>query len=108
MLDSRIKFDERYDSEDYHTTTLYFTAPKEMLKRFIPVNDYPEAVSMEISIEFPEEHIEANHADVCVSPTRLVVDGATEDYDWYDVDIPYDEIDELILLAEKAEKNRRD
>ena len=42
MLDKRIKFDERYDSEEYGTTTLYFIAPKEMLKKFIPTNDYPE------------------------------------------------------------------
>ena len=55
---------------------------------------------MEISIEFPTEHIESNYADVCVSPTREDENG-TEDYDWYDVDIPYDEIEELIKLAEK-------
>ena len=100
MLDKRIKFDERYDSEEYGTATLYFVAPKEMLKKFIPTNDYPEAISMEISIEFPTEHIEANYADICVSPTREYENG-TEDYDWYDVDIPYDEIEELIKLAEK-------
>lgn len=99
MLDKRIKFDERYDSEDYGTTTLYFIAPKEMLKEFIPTNDYPEAISMEISIEFPIDHIESNYADVCVSPTRENEDGI-EEYDWYDIDIPYDEIEELIKLAE--------
>ena len=99
MLDERIKFDERYDSEEYGTTTLYFIASKEMLKRFILTNDYPEAMSMEISIEFPTDHIETNYADVCVSPTRENENG-TEDYDWNYVDIPYDEIDELIKLAE--------
>ena len=45
MLDNRIKFDERYDSEDYGTTTLYFIAPKEMLKEFIPTKSYPDAIS---------------------------------------------------------------
>ena len=100
MLDERIKFDERHDSEECGTTILYFIAPKEMLKKFIPTNDYSEAISMEISIEFPTKHIEANYADVCVSPTREDENG-TEDYDWYDVDIPYDEIEELIKLAEK-------
>ena len=100
MLDKRIIFDERYDDADYETTTLYFIAPKDMLQKFIPTNDYPEAISMETSIEFPTEHIEANYADVCVSPTREDENG-TEDYDWYDVDIPYDEIEELIKLAEK-------
>lgn len=100
MIDKRIKFDERYDDEDYKTTTLYFIAPKEMLKTFIPTNDYPEAIAMEISIEFPTNHIEANYGDACVSPTREVDDG-TEDYDWYDVDLPYDEIEELIKIAIK-------
>ena len=99
MLDKKIKFDERYDNEEYGTTTLYFIAPKEMLKKLIPTNDYPEAISMEISIEFPTDHIEAKYADVCVSPTREDENGM-EDYDWYDVDIPYDEIEELIKLAE--------
>ena len=98
MIDKRIKFDERYDSEEYETTTLYFIAPKEMLKRFIPTNDYPEAVSMEISIEFPTGHIEANYADVCVSPIRQYED-TMEDYDWHDVSLPYDEIEELIKLS---------
>ena len=100
MIDRRIKFDERYDSDDYGTTTLYFIAPKEMLKKFIPTNDYPEAVSMEISVEFPTDYIEPAQAYVCVSPTREV-DGGTEEYDWYDIDLPYDEIEELIKLAEQ-------
>ena len=49
MLNNRIKFDERYDSEDYGTTTLYFIAPKEMLKEFIPTKYYPDAISILIS-----------------------------------------------------------
>lgn len=101
MLDSRIKFDERYDSEEYQTTTLYFIAPKEMLKSMM-VNNYPDAVSMEISIEFPTDHIEPRYADVCISPTRYVEEADSyEDYDWYDIDLPYDEIEELIRLAER-------
>ena len=99
MLYKRIKFDERYDSKEYGTTTLYFIAPKEMLKNFIPKNDYPEAISMEISIEFPTEHIESNYAYVCVSPTKEDENG-TVDYDWCDADISYDEIEELIKLSE--------
>ena len=107
MLDERIKFDERHDNEDYGTTTLYFIAPKEMLKEFIQTNDYPEVVSMEISIEFPTEHIEADYANVLVSPTREDENG-TEDYDWYDVDIPNDEIEGLIKLAKRSDSRYRD
>jgi hypothetical protein len=99
MLDKRIEFEERYDSEVYETTTLYFIAPKEMLKTTM-VKDYPEAISMEISIEFPMNHIEARYADVCVSPTNE----EGEDYDWYDIELPYDEIEALIELAKKSER----
>jgi len=102
MIDKRIKFDERYDDEDYKTTTLYFIAPKEMLKT-IMTNDYPDAVSMEISIEFPMGYIDATYADVCVSPTSYDKEtNSYYEYDWYYIDMPYNEINELILLAERS------
>lgn len=103
MLNKNIKLDEIVTMEENHTKTLYFTAPKEYLKRFIPANDYPEAISMEISLEFPENHIEARYADVCVSPTKEE-DECLVDYDWYDVELPYDEIEELICMAEASKK----
>ncbi|MDD6483999.1 MAG: hypothetical protein PUF72_05430 [Clostridiales bacterium] len=104
MLDNGIKFDERCVNKELDTTTFYFIAPKEMLKTFITAEDYPEAISMEISVELPTNHMESNDASVCVSPTRENEWGM-EDYDWYDVDLPYDEIDELISLAEKKTNN---
>ena len=92
MLDKRIVFEERYDCEEYGTTTLYFIAPKELL-----YNDYPEAVSAEICIECPMEHIEPAYAAVGISPT----DEDGSDYDWCDFDLPYDIIGRLIDLAHK-------
>ena len=97
MLDNRIKFDERYDDEDSGLTTLYFIAPKEMLTE--RGYDYSDAVSMEISIEFPLNVVVAEHAYVSISPTNA--DG--EDYDWNDIDLPYNEIVELITMAEKED-----
>lgn len=98
MLDKRIEFDERYDDEDYRTTTLYFIAPKEMLN-----GKYPEAESMEISIEFPTDHIEPAYASVEFSPTMYIKEEESYvDYDWYDVDLPCEEIEELINLATKS------
>lgn len=94
MLDTRIKFEERYDSEVYGTTTLYFIAPKELLN-----DDYPEAVSAEIMIECPTEHIEPAYAAVGISPT----DEDGSDYDWCDYDLPYEMIGELIDLANRYE-----
>ena len=102
MIDKRIVFEEKYDSEDYKTTTLYFTAPKELLKTTM-IKDYPEAAAMEISVEFPMNKLEAKYADVAVSPTRYIEeDDSYEDYDWYDIDLPYDEIEALINLAIKS------
>lgn len=95
MLDSRIKFDERYDDENSKLTTLYYIAAKEMLIEY--GYNYPEAVSMEISIEFPLNNLVAEHAYVSISPTNE--EGT--DYDWNDINLPYNEINELIKLAEQ-------
>lgn len=101
MIDKRIEFDECYDDGE-GTTTLYFIAPKELLQVTM-IKNYPEAVSMEISIELPTNNMEARYADVSVSPTRYVEeDDSYEDYDWYDISLPYDEIEELIDLARNS------
>lgn len=107
MLDSRIAFEERYNDEENETTTLYFIAPKELLNTFLPEENYPDAVSMEISIELPTRCLqngfisamEADCISVSISPTREC-EGGTEDYDWHDVEIPYNEIMELISLSQ--------
>lgn len=97
MLDKRIEFEERYDNEEHETTTLYFIAPKELLD-----GKYPEADRMEISVEFPTNHMEPAYASVAFSPSKHEAEeDAWTDYDWYDVDLPYDEIDALITLALK-------
>ena len=97
MIDKRIKFDEAWNKED-NETVLYFTAPKELLD-----GDYPDAVSMEISLEFPTDHAEAEYVLVSISPTAYVEeDDGYEDYDWQDVSMPYEDINELIELARAA------
>lgn len=97
LLEHRIEFEEKYESADYGTTTLYFKAPKELFNG-LRIGNFPDAVSMEISVEFPSNHIEAAYADVCVSPTNA--EGS--DYDWTDIDLPYEEINALIDLANKS------
>ena len=97
MLDNRIKLEDRYYNDEYGTTTLYFIAPKEMLN-----GKYPEATSMEISVEFPTEHPEANYASVMFSPTKYdEEEDVYTDYDWYDVDMPYEDIEALIALSKR-------
>ncbi len=89
MIDSRIQFDERYDNSEFNTTTLYFIAPVDLLD-----GKYPEAESMEISVEFPTDKPQEESADVMFSPTK---DGL--DYDWFRADISRGEIEELFALA---------
>ena len=108
MLDKRIKFDERYDSIENEETTLYFTAPATILKVLLPGKDYPDAVGTEISLEFPLNDVLAYTASVSVSPTRYVEKSDSfEDYDWNDIVLPEDEIEELIKLANSEPKPMR-
>lgn len=94
MLDKRIEFDEGWNRPD-GDTILFFTAPKEMLW-----GNYPEAVSMEISLEFPTDSAEPEYVDVSISPTRYIKeDDYYEDYDWRDISMSWVEIRELIELA---------
>lgn len=95
---SQVEFEDRYDSEGYGTTTLYFIAPKEWLE-----DTYPKAVHSEISVEYPFGFIpEANTATVMMSPTRKDDEGNSEDYDWFDIDLSLNDIEALISLAEKS------
>lgn len=97
MLDKRIKFDESYISEDHGTITLYFTGPKELLTEY-----YSDAEYAEISIECPKEYIDAKYSYVEISP--VMYDEKSKEYiyyDWRDIELPYEEIEELIKLAEE-------
>lgn len=97
MIDKRIQFDEGWNNED-NETVLYFIAPKELI-----LGDYPDAVSMEISVEFPTDHAYAEYATVEVSPTRYIEeDDYYEDYDWSDFSLSNEDIDALIELARQA------
>lgn len=98
MIDKRIKFYESFISEEDETITLYFTGPKELLG-----DNYPAAVSMEISIECPKDNICSACANVEISPTMYdkEADGYT-DYDWREILLPADEIEALIKLAKES------
>ena len=94
MIDKRMEFDEAWNKQNGETI-LFFTAPKEMLW-----GDYPEAVSMEISLEFETDNAEPEYVDVSVSPTRYIEeDDSYEDYDWRDISMSWSDIRELIALA---------
>lgn len=94
-MTEKAELEEIYVSEEYGTTTLYFDASKELLKHLS--EDYPEAVSSEISIEFPTGRQEASACIVMISPTNDM----GEDYDWCDFPLSSQFIEILFLIAKK-------
>ena len=98
MLDKRIVFEDEYVTEEYGTITYYFVGPKELLKEFMN-KEYPEVEAFTISVECPINKQEGRYAEVEMSP---VYEGS--DYDWSDIDLPYEEVDALIALAHKSRK----
>lgn len=98
MLNGKFEFDGAYHSEEYGTITLYFIVPKKMLG-----GQYPEAEHAELSIEFPENIIEAKEANVLISPTKYDEEyDCYVDYEWFDFALSYEEIEELIDLAKEC------
>ena len=98
-----IRYEEAYMDTEFDILTLYFTAPKE----FMGISKkYPDAVSTEISIEFPGNHVEPAFATAMISPTRGEGCGLY-DYEWSDIDFPYEMIDKMIAIyLENRPKNR--
>lgn len=87
------KFLERYVDDDYETVTLYFKAPK---------NTFKEMSKSKLSIEFPDDELDISEASVQVGP---MLDYGTVT-DWYDVKLTYEQIEELVDLALKTEKEQ--
>lgn len=95
-----VEFLEWYDDDEYDTTTLYFkTSP-----RFLAFTnqDHEEITCAEISLEFPRNMKSLKDTSVEISP---VLDG--ECFDWCDFCLPYEQIDILFSIAEKALKNSK-
>ena len=78
---SKIKFEEAYDNAQFEECTLYFIAPKDLVK-----DKYPEAEHYTISLELTTR-------TAMISPTKNGID-----YDWSDVELDNDTIDKLICL----------
>lgn len=99
LIGHNIAFDESYISAEDETVTYYFTADKSLIESLYP-GKYPEAAASEVSMELPISCYEANMASIMVSPT-LDCDGSATDYDWNSIDIPYEEVEELLALAKE-------
>lgn len=91
-----VELEEKYVSEEYETTILFFRGPKEMV-----IKDYPEAESTEISIEFPTSTPHSEYATVKIYYTK---DGLY--YDWCDKEFTEDDVEKLIAYGiEKGENH---
>lgn len=97
MDDDRIKFEERYDDDEYETTTFYFVGDKSLLMELVG-NKYSDAEGMTLSIECPTNSIDTCNASVEISPHKDI-DGVVTDYEWTDINLPYEAIDTLIDMA---------
>ena len=93
-----VEFDESYDNGEFLTTTFYFTASKDILALFMPPEDYAEAVLAEISVEMSNQFPEPAFCACSISPTREF-DGGLEDYDWRNIALTDEEINNLLKLA---------
>lgn len=92
-----IKFEEEYIDEN-DNVTLYFVAPKEILPLF-GINIAPDDISAEIALEFVGG-FDPECACASISPTKEVEENCTEDYDWNDIDLSYNDVEELMRKAQ--------
>ncbi len=88
---SKIEFEESYNNDPFEEFTLYFIAPRDLVK-----DKYPEAEHSTISLE-------TQTRTAMISPTK---DGY--DYDWSDIDLDNDTIDRLIAIGieENGKENK--
>ena len=107
MTETRLKqylkealFEEEVNGKEYNETTLYFTAPVELVK-----DQYPDAAFATISICFTTGHDQAKDTRVMVSPTKEIDggEGGYFDYDWTSVSWS-EECVEMLLQKWDAKK----
>ena len=87
---SKVKFEEAYDNTPFEEHTLYFIAPKDLVK-----DKHPEADHSTISLELRTR-------TTMISPTKNGTD-----YDWYDIELDNGTIDRLIALYILYKKSKK-
>ena len=81
---SNVKFEEAYDNTPFEEYTLYFIAPKDLVK-----DKHPEADHSTISLELRTR-------TAMISPTKN-----GRDCDWSDIKLEPDTIDKLMAMQEE-------
>ena len=96
---SRIMFEEAYVAEG--EVTFYFTGDAALFQELMG-REEPGATGTTLSVSCPTAYVGSEYASVQISPSlRTVVDGkeSVADYDWSDINLPYEDIDWLITQA---------
>lgn len=96
---SRIMFEDAYAADG--GVTFYFTSDTALFRELMGREELG-ATGTTLSISCPTAYVGAEYASVQISPSlRTVVDGkeSVVDYDWSDIDLPYEDIDWLITQA---------
>lgn len=102
----QIRIGDRYDSDEYQTTTLYFSAPREILK-FVDsdyLKKHPEATHAKISLEYPSDMPEVSHASVSISPTNKQESILL----WYNVSLYSSDVEMLFQIARDYYQQEKD
>lgn len=81
--------------EELGEVSLYFIAPKSLLR-----GNFPDANHAEIRVDYPIAHPEAIYATASMSPTKEI-NGVFTDYDWNYISSTASEIEKLMKLAER-------
>lgn len=96
---NRILFEEAYAADG--EVTFYFTGDAALFQELMG-REEPGATGTTLSVSCPTAYVGSEYASVQISPSlRTVVDGkeSVTDYDWSDINLPYEDIDWLITQA---------
>lgn len=108
MLTDCFRFEERIDSEKCGTSSLFFiTENKGVINKLIPSNNYHGIAGVTIDLEYKYMDLESLD-QIIVSPFKEVkhIDGTSqlEDYDWVEVILSKEEIDNLFKKYEEYDE----
>ena len=97
-FEEAVEFEEIHDCDISESITVYFIASPRFLA--FTNQDHKEITGAEISIEYPRNMKSAKNTSVEISP---VLNG--DSFDWCNLYIPYEQVEMLFSIAEKALKN---
>lgn len=99
-----LEYEETFS--DKFETTIYFTGPKHLLKRYV-VDNYPEADGCTVALRYLPGMNNPSTTDVEISPYKDE-DGVMTDYDWTRIPLPKEDIRSLLALGMRSHGHNHD